>query len=188
MMQQILQLAPLLATLVLRQALVNALRQPVAGRPARGGRASIVGWYVAYFAIFALALCRLWSEPLASQPWGGYLVIWIGIGLRLVSLRQIGAYYDVLIVLKQGHRLVDRGPYRFLRHPLHFALHLEMAGLAILAGAAAAWMALALSLVILAGRNVQEERALEAFFGAEYRAYRRRAWDIIDLLPGSRKP
>jgi protein-S-isoprenylcysteine O-methyltransferase Ste14 len=71
---------------------------------------------------------------------------------------------------------------------MHLGLHLEMAGLALLADAAFGWAALALSLGALLQRNVQEERALEKFFGAAYRAYRRTAWDVIDLLPRNLQP
>jgi protein-S-isoprenylcysteine O-methyltransferase Ste14 len=38
-------------------------------------------------------------------------------------------------------------------------------------------------LLVLIRRNLDEERALEDFFGAAYRVYRRRAWDLVDLLP-----
>jgi len=105
----------------------------------------------------------------------------------LASLREIGVYYHPLILLREGHRLIDAGPYRRLRHPLHLGLHIEMLGLALLAGTVPGWIALGLSLLVLARRNMQEERELEKFFGVTYRGYRSHAWDVIDLLPGNHK-
>src|SRR5256885_13345271 len=186
-MDQALNLAPLLLTLAVRQVTEFAMRRDVPGEKPGEGKASIVLWYIAYLTILALALWRAWPTPIMSQPWWGYMVIWIGMVLRLVSLREIGVCYHPLILLREGHRLIDTGPYRWLRHPLHLGLHIEMVGLALLAGTVQGWIALGLSLLVLTRRNMQEERALEEFFGATYRRYASHAWDVIDLLPGDHK-
>ena len=181
-----LSLAPLFVTLALRQAMETAMRRDLPTSKPRQGHASIVWWSTAYFALLALALWRVSSTSVIDQPWWGYAVLWVGLLLRVLSLRAIGRYYDYLILIRDDHRLVDSGPYRWLRHPLHLGLHVEMAGLAILADATSGWIVLGLSVLALVRRNRQEERALEAFFGAAYRAYRLRTWDVIDLLPGCR--
>lgn len=186
-MEQALNLAPLLLTVAVREAAEAAMRRGHRGQACGEGKASIVIWYFAYLTILALALLRAWSEPWTSQSWPAFAVIWSAMLLRLVSLHEIGAYYDRLILIRDDHRLIDRGPYRWLRHPLHLGLHLEMAGLALLAGAALGWLALGLSLAVLLRRNLAEERALENFFGAAYRDYRGQAWDLVDLLPGIHK-
>lgn len=186
MAQVLSSLAPLLVTLALRQAMETAMRRDLPSSKPRAGRASIVYWSAAYLLLLAFALWRVSSTAVMGQPWWGYAVIWIGLLLRVRSLRAIGRYYDYLIVIRDDHRLIDTGPYRWLRHPLHLGLHLEMVGLALLAGAAFGWIALGLSVLALVRRNRQEERALEDFFGVAYCAYRRRTWDIIDLLPGRR--
>jgi protein-S-isoprenylcysteine O-methyltransferase Ste14 len=183
-MDPALNLAPLLLTVAAREIAETALRPR--GRSRGAGKASVAIWYLAYFAIMALAVSRAWSTPLASAPWGGYALLWSGIALRLRSLREIGAYYNSLILIKDAHRLVDTGPYRWLRHPLHLGLHVEMAGLAWLGGAAEGWLILGLSLIVLMRRNLEEERALEGFFGAAYREYRRQARDLVDLLAAGR--
>lgn len=180
-MAQALSLLPLLATIAMRQALESALRQRAPTARPGTGRASIVFWYLAYSLLLALAGVHLWSVPLMSQPWYGYAVVWSGIALRLVALRELGAYYHTLVVIRDRHRLIDTGPYRFVRHPLHLGLHLEMAGLALLADSAVGWIALALSILVLVRRNREEERALEDYFGTAYAAYRRRSWDLVDL-------
>jgi protein-S-isoprenylcysteine O-methyltransferase Ste14 len=185
-MDQALNIAPLLMTLSVRQVAEAATRCDGADAKPGGAAASVAFWHVAYFTILALALWRIWPLPYVSQPWWGYAVMWGGMILRLVSLREIGAYYDPFIRIRDDHRLIDRGPYRWLRHPLHLGLHLEMAGLAFIAHTSAGWAALGLSLLVLVRRNLEEERALEQFFGAAYRDYRRQAWDVIDLLPGNR--
>jgi protein-S-isoprenylcysteine O-methyltransferase Ste14 len=182
-MDQATSLAILLLTVAARELAEAALRR---GGPSRGvGKGSVVVWYVAYSAILALALARAWLEPWTSLPLAGLALLWGGILLRLRSLGEIGRFYDHFIAIKDGHRLVVSGPYRWLRHPLHLGLHVEMAGLAWLAGSPLGWAVFCLSLVVLVRRNLEEERILERHFGCAYRAYRRRAWDVIDWLPAS---
>ena len=187
-MDPLASMLPLLLTLAARQVSERALRRDAPSQHPGTARASIVCWYLAYSTILILAVSRIWGVPLLSQDWAGYAVLWSGIALRLVSLREIGAYYHPLVLIRGGHRLIDTGPYRHLRHPLHLGLHVEMAGLALLAAEGLAWAALALSTLVLARRNLLEERAMEDFFGTKYDAYRRRAWDLVDLLPGRRRP
>lgn len=186
-MDPVINLAPLLVALAGRQAAEHLARRDVPAPTQGAGRDSIVLWYLAYLVILMLALSHAWSTPWSAQAWWGYALWWGGCGLRLAALRAIGGYYDYLIVVRENHRLVDTGPYRRLRHPLHLGLHLEMAGLAVIGESALAWVALALSLIALLRRNLQEERALEAHFGAPYRAYRRATWDVVDLLPRRRR-
>lgn len=177
--------AALLATLAARQAGEALLRRSRRG-PRGAGGTSLLCWHAAYFAILASALWRLIEAPAAAQAGLGYGVMVGGILLRFAALREIGVFYHPLILIRGNHRLIDTGPYRWLRHPLHLGLHLEMAGLALIADVAPAWICLALSLAVLAWRNSREERALERRF-ASYRDYRRRAWDVIDLLPRGRR-
>jgi len=178
-------LAPLFATLVLRQYSERMLRAGAGETTTHpAGAASIIFWYCSYSVLLVLACLSLWGTPPGASEWLGYVILWAGITLRQLSLHQIGAYYHVLIVIRERHRLVDTGPYRFLRHPLHLGLHLEMLGLAILAGAALGWLVLAASLLVLVRRNRCEEKSMQDFFGVAYENYRRRSWDLVDLVPG----
>jgi len=62
--------------------------------------------------------------------------------------------------------VIERGPYRFIRHPNYLALGLEFAGLPLIGGAY--WSAVGLSVLnaaLLAGRIQAEERLLDAIPG-----------------------
>lgn len=183
-MADALALAVLLATILVRQAFERRLGRGSLEGAARGtGAGSVVFWYCAYSVLLALAGSRLWGASLGAHEWAGYATLWAGVALRQLSLRALGAHYHVLILVRESHRLIDTGPYRFLRHPLHLGLHLEMLGLAVLAGDAIGWLALAASVVVLLQRNRREEVLLRDFFGAAYDAYRERAWDLVDAIP-----
>lgn len=81
-------------------------------------------------------------------------------------------------------RLVDRGPYRFVRNPMYIGAALALAGAALfyrsapLAGYTALFLGATHLFVLL-----YEEPTLERLFGEEYRAYRR---DVRRWLPRRR--
>ncbi|HEY5985170.1 MAG TPA: methyltransferase, partial [Streptosporangiaceae bacterium] len=93
------------------------------------------------------------------------------------SLRFLGRN---LSVIAQARAVVERGPYRWVRHPLYTGELVSTLGLVLTAGsvkAIAAWLAMA---GLQAYRALREEQVLlRALPG--YRAYRRRT---AALLPG----
>jgi methyltransferase len=57
-------------------------------------------------------------------------------------------------------RIVDRGPYRFIRHPNYLALGLEFLGLPLIGGAYASAVGLGLVNALLLRRRIREEDGL----------------------------
>ena len=82
--------------------------------------------------------------------------------------------------VEQGHRLIQDGPYRRLRHPSYTGMLAIYIGLVLALGT---WVGALLALVVMFAAvyrriQIEEEVLLEAF-GDEYRAYMRRTWRII---------
>lgn len=147
-------------------------------------------WLLCFLGTLAGALARsdLARVPAPAGVFAtGIGVVGAGILLRILSLRRLGRYFSHLIVIREQHVLVRDGPYRYLRHPLHVGLVLEILGMAILGGA---WWGYALA-VAAAGvalrREIREERALRDSFGDEYGRYAASAWGLTDLLPPCRR-
>jgi protein-S-isoprenylcysteine O-methyltransferase Ste14 len=97
---------------------------------------------------------------------------------------HLGRLWSSAITRKEGHRVIDTGPYGLVRHPIYTGLIA-----AILATGAAAATATALigALLIAFGlwqKARIEERFLTVELGAEaYRAYRRRVPMLVPFLP-----
>jgi protein-S-isoprenylcysteine O-methyltransferase Ste14 len=106
-----------------------------------------------------------------------------GITWSAWSMRFLGRN---LSVLAQARDVVDRGPYRWVRHPLYTGEIVSCLGLAIAAGspgAAALWLALC---ALQAYRALREEQVLlRALSG--YRGYRARTPALIPGLPPLRR-
>jgi protein-S-isoprenylcysteine O-methyltransferase Ste14 len=125
---------------------------------------------------FALPLLRA-APPGTGQEYAADGLLVAGTAWSVWSLRSLGRSISVLA---QARDVVERGAYRWVRHPLYTGEIVASLGLAVAAGTAAAagvWLALC----ILQGyRALREEQVLlRALPG--YRAYRSRT---AALLPG----
>jgi protein-S-isoprenylcysteine O-methyltransferase Ste14 len=103
------------------------------------------------------------------------VVVWI--------FRSLGTNVSETVLTKEGQKLVTRGPYRWVRHPLYTA---GLTLLACLSLIAANWLLLGLTAVAgvaIAGAVVPlEERALLAAFGAEFETYRARTGRFLPRM------
>jgi protein-S-isoprenylcysteine O-methyltransferase Ste14 len=102
----------------------------------------------------------------------GVLVAWLGLLLRWWSFVSLGDYFTVVVKTSEDQPVVDRGPYRVLRHPSYTGLLLAFAGGGLMVGN---WVstagAVAVVLAALIYRLRVEERALEAALGDRYREF-----------------
>lgn len=95
-----------------------------------------------------------------------------GFSLFWYSHYTIGRCWSIRIRMKHAHRLVTRGPYDYIRHPLYTALLLGYLGtlLALQSRILAAWFRVFVASYLLFAK--EEESIMESGFGEAYRAYR----------------
>lgn len=114
-------------------------------------------------------------------------VRWLGLGLvsggmafSLWAAQTLGRHFDLEVEVHEGHVVVDRGPFRVVRHPVYFGLGLHFIGAFLATG----------NLVLLAGtllvtfpalyvRAAAEERLLRESLGPAYDAYAKRVPMLI---------
>ena len=112
----------------------------------------------------------------------GTAIMWAGLVVRLWSIATLGAAFRTTVEVDADQVLVERGPYRWLRHPSYSGVLLVTTGYGVTTGA---WPALAVAAIgpaaALARRIQIEERALTDAMGDAYRDYRRRT---TRLRPG----
>ena len=112
----------------------------------------------------------------------GWLASLAALALRLSVVWSLRDSWTVRALVPPDQPVIERGPYRFIRHPNYLALGLEFAGLPLIGGAY--WSAFglsALNAVLLAGRIKAEESLLDSVPG-----YRERMGWKGRFLPRSR--
>ena len=154
-------------------------RQPDAPRAA----ASIFKWIgLVNVGLFTLpALERWWrrrpAPPLvAGLGWAAALS---GVALRVSVVLSLRASWNVHAVVPDDLQVVDRGPYRYIRHPNYVALGLEFLGLPLIGGAYLSALGLGLINAALLRQRVVEEDALLMAIPA----YRERMGDKPAFVP-----
>ena len=86
------------------------------------------------------------------------------------------------VVFKENHELVERGPYRYVRHPIYSGFILMAAGGILLLGTATA-LAVLLGLPVLLWLKLsQEEALLTRHFPDEYPRYKARVKALIPFI------
>jgi protein-S-isoprenylcysteine O-methyltransferase Ste14 len=102
----------------------------------------------------------------------GGVLAWLGLLVRWSSFVSLGKYFTVVLKTSEDQPVVQRGPYRFLRHPSYTGLLLVFAGLGLMLGNwVSAVGAVGLVLIALAYRIRVEERALIAAVGDRYQEF-----------------
>jgi protein-S-isoprenylcysteine O-methyltransferase Ste14 len=99
----------------------------------------------------------------------GVLIGWLGLLLRWWSFVTLGKYFTVVLKTSEDQVVVDRGPYRLLRHPSYTGLLLALLGCGLIYEN---WFSTAGSVAVVLAALVYririEERALNAALGVRY--------------------
>jgi protein-S-isoprenylcysteine O-methyltransferase len=144
-------------------------------------------WAVILGSIIAgnlVALSNVGPRLVPGVPWwwSGAGLFAAGTALRWWSIVHLGRLFSVDVAIARDHRVVETGPYRFVRHPSYTGLLLQCAGLGVVLGTALSLFVIIVpTFLVLLHRIRLEERALLANFGKDYEVYARRT---KRLLPG----
>jgi protein-S-isoprenylcysteine O-methyltransferase Ste14 len=126
-------------------------------------------------------LAPLWAtSPLAA--WALVGLTGFGFAFCWWARIHLGRLWSGFAERKADHRVVDTGPYRWVRHPIYTGLLTALLAMAALKGTIAALIGLALATTGLWLKASLEERFLRAELGPEiYDAYKRRTPMLLPL-------
>jgi protein-S-isoprenylcysteine O-methyltransferase Ste14 len=128
--------------------------------------------------------------PQGALPWRrvtlffvGICAMLVGIALRWYSARLLGKYFTFDVAIQGDQKLVELGPYRYVRHPSYSGALLTLLGFGLALGN---WVGAAASLSCLglayAYRIPVEEAALTVALGDAYKQYTKRTWRVVPFL------
>jgi protein-S-isoprenylcysteine O-methyltransferase Ste14 len=112
----------------------------------------------------------------------GLFVAVLGIAFRVWAMLTLGRLFTFVVAIQDHHSVVDRGPYRLLRHPSYTGALAALLGIGI---ALDSWLAAAAIFLIPFAAVLVRIRVEEARLGAALGpAYQRYAARTHRLVPG----
>lgn len=128
------------------------------------------------FATFGLAV--VFGGNLPSGGWGpfeiaGIVVSVVGLGLIAASASSLGSGLTALPEPLSGAALVEKGPYRWMRHPMYSGVIVLFAGMALFSRSLPASIVVAVLIIYFLMKSAYEEKQLRISYPG-YGRYRKR--------------
>jgi protein-S-isoprenylcysteine O-methyltransferase Ste14 len=166
-------------------SLVPRLRQRGATRVKRdrGSRALIT---VSIFISILIAFYFGYAGVGALPDWIfaiGIFLMFLGVLVRQYAIAILGRFFSLTVEIAEDHKVVDKGPYRLVRHPSYAGILITFIGLGLAVQSLAAVLLLLFFFAISFGYRMHvEERTLLSALGQDYASYMKRTKRLIPFL------
>jgi protein-S-isoprenylcysteine O-methyltransferase Ste14 len=117
------------------------------------------------------------------------IVNWIGVPVTLAGHAfsiwariHLGKYWSGTVALKHDHKIVDTGPYRFVRHPIYTGLLTSVLGSAVAAGTIQAFFGFVVMIFGYIIKWKREEKIMLSEFGPAYANYMKKTKAVIPFV------
>ena len=118
----------------------------------------------------------------APIAWTAAVLCIIGLSFAVWARATLGRNWSGVVTLKEGHELVERGPYRFVRHPIYTGILTMFFATALALGHLGGFAA---TLIVFASFWIKlrdEEKLMLQQFPEQYETYLRRVKRIIPFI------
>ena len=153
----------------------------------RGSTRLLGGAFLAAMVALLLApvlnACQIGVMGYAVVGWVGVGLMVGGMALRFWAARALGRFYTRTLRLANDQPVIDRGPYKVLRHPGYSGVLLMWAGAGF---ATVNWVAATVVIVGMCGaycyRIRCEDEMLRSALGQPYETYQARTWRLVPFV------
>jgi len=113
----------------------------------------------------------------------GLVLIICGIIIRIIAIRTLGKFFTVNLAIRDGHRLIKKGLYKFVRHPSYSGTLLSFLGfgLSINDWPGLIIVTLPVFFSFIYRINIEEKMLLHQF-GNEYAEYKKTTKRLIPKI------
>lgn len=162
-----------------RRAKPNERREPI-----RSGTLHLIPLFLAVWLLWArwIPAALLNDRLFPWAPWEFWIaasITALGLLLTVCARVYLGPNWSGVVTIKQGHELIDTGPYALVRHPIYTGLLVAFIGSAIALGEWRGVLAVLLAWAAFWRKLRVEERWMIERFGEQYRAYRKRVPALV---------
>jgi protein-S-isoprenylcysteine O-methyltransferase Ste14 len=148
-----------------------------------------------YLILLVLAFLLLTRGPRLPYPldvriissmetvqWTAGILCIAGLAFCVWARATLGRNWSGAITLKEGHELIERGPYRLVRHPIYTGLLAMFLATAMTFGHLGGVVAVILAFASFWIKLTEEEKLMLQQFPDQYRSYQQRVKRIIPFV------
>ncbi len=141
----------------------------------------LIGIFVPLFAMIILSFFGI-GKINPSFGYFGLVILIAGFLLRQYSIYVLGRFFIPVVKKLENHEIVQKGPYKYLRHPSYTGLFLELIGTAFSFANLISIIIVLIFFVpaILYRINIEEKFLLKNF--EEYKFYKEKTWKLIPFI------
>ncbi|MEO8003248.1 MAG: isoprenylcysteine carboxylmethyltransferase family protein [Arenimonas sp.] len=137
--------------------------------------------FIAYRATHWLPAFAI-RDTLLSYPIG-VLLFFSGLLLRWFSIIYLGRFFTVNVAIAKDHRVIDSGPYRYIRHPSYTGALMAFLGFGICLSNIASILVILIPVTAAFLYRIRiEEAALGNALGNAYLEYSKRSKRLIPFI------
>jgi protein-S-isoprenylcysteine O-methyltransferase Ste14 len=117
------------------------------------------------------ALGKVVLPPLPAIALTGFVLVCCGLAVAVWARAYLGGYWSDKVMLQLEHRLIESGPYAYVRHPIYSGVLLAVFGTALVEGQ---WRGVLAFLILLINYSIKakrEERVLAEHFRPRFHHY-----------------
>ena len=118
----------------------------------------------------------------AIVAWAGTILCLAGLGFAIWARVVIGRNWSGTVTLKEDHQLIERGPYRLVRHPIYTGILSMFVATAIVLGHLAGSIGVVIVFASFWSKLIREEKVMLNQFPDKYAAYRQRVRRLIPFV------
>ena len=113
----------------------------------------------------------------------GIFLMLLGVAVRQWAIAVLGRFFSLNVQVVEDHRVVDKGPYRLIRHPSYTGLLITFIGISLAVQSLAALLVLPAVFTVAFGYRISvEEKTLLTELGDNYASYMKRTKRLIPFL------
>jgi len=144
-------------------------------------------WITLIISMTAASLfASYYYYPFVASPYIRYTgagIVLLGIIFRLYAIKTLGRYFTVNVTIREGHKIIKQGLYKYLRHPSYTGSLLSFVGFGISLNN---WVSFLIVMIPVTASFIRrmniEERALTEQFGEEYITYKKQTWRLLPFI------
>jgi protein-S-isoprenylcysteine O-methyltransferase Ste14 len=142
---------------------------------------AIVGLFV-LFEAYPAFFHRHVYQPTDACRAAGIAVCSAGVAFAIWARHTLGRNWSGNPTIKEGHELVERGPYRLVRHPIYTGILLAIVGTGIGSGQVKHLFIFGFAATILWAKLRIEESLMVSQFPQSYPGYMRRTKALVPFV------